>query len=308
MLEADQKKSVRIIAVPIDLGASRRGTDAGPSAMRVAGLHRAIESLGHEVDDEIDITVPATESQRTKNADARFKEEILQVCIDLAEATRDALRDGVVPLIIGGDHSVAMGSVAGVSAFHRESNADIGLIWVDAHADMNLPGVSPSGNIHGMPLSHLLGYGDADMNNILNSKPAVKPEHTVLIGVRDIDSRERKIVRESGIKVFTMRDIDDLGMTAVCKESVEIVTKGTAGFHISFDVDGCDPSVMPGSGTLVPGGISFREAHQLLEYCADTNRMTSMDVVELNPFLDKKNVSAERAVTLVQSAFGRSIL
>jgi arginase len=308
MPDNKQQKNIRIIAVPIDLGASRRGTDAGPSAMRVAGLNRAIKSLGHIVDDELDIAVPAIESRRSKDSDARFKEEILAVCTELAEKTRDALIDAAVPLIIGGDHSLAMGSVAGISAFHRERNEEIGLIWVDAHADMNLPGVSPSGNIHGMPLSHLLGYGDADMNSILGTKPAVKPGNVVLIGVRDVDSLEREIVRESGVKVFTMRDIDDLGMAAVCRETIEIVTNGTAGFHISFDVDGCDPSVMPGSGTLVPGGISFREAHQLLEYCADTGRMTSMDVVELNPFLDDKNVSAERAVTLVQSAFGRSIL
>lgn len=308
MLYDKEQRKVRIIAVPIDLGASRRGTDAGPSAMRVAGLNRAIRTLGHIVDDELDISVPAIESRRARDSDARFKEEILSVCTRLAEATRDALRDGTVPLIIGGDHSLAMGSVAGLAAYHRERDEDIGLIWIDAHADMNLPGVSPSGNIHGMPLSHLLGYGDSDMSNILGSKPAVKAENAVLVGIRDVDSREREIVRESGIKVFTMRDIDDLGMAAVCRETIDIVTDGTAGFHISFDVDGCDPSVMPGSGTLVPGGISFREAHQLLESCADTNRMTSLDVVELNPFLDEKNVSAERAVTLVQSAFGRSIL
>ena len=304
----DRQDRIRIIAVPIDLGASRRGTDAGPSALRVAGLHRALRSLGYDVDDEIDIPVPAIESRKTEGDAARFKEEILAVCTRLAEATRDALADGSTPLIVGGDHSLAMGSVSGVAAWHRARGDNIGLIWVDAHADMNVPGSSPSGNIHGMPLAHLLGHGDADMNDILGCRPAVRAANSVLIGIRDVDRREREIVRESGITAFTMRDIDELGMTEVSRRAVEIATDGTAGFHVSFDVDGCDPSVMPGSGTLVPGGISYREAHQLFELCADTGAMTSMDVVELNPFLDDKNVSAERAVTLVQSAFGRSIL
>ena len=210
--------------------------------------------------------------------------------------------------MIGGDHSLAMGSVSGIAAHFRERGEDLGLLWIDAHADMNTPESSPSGNVHGMPLAHLLGYGDERLNNILDCRPAVRPDKTVLVGVRDIDAREREYVRESGLTVFTMRDIDELGMTEVCRRSMKILNEGTAGFHVSFDVDGCDPSVMPGSGTLVPGGINYREAHQLLENCADTGRMTSMDVVELNPFLDLKNVSAERAVNLVQSAFGRSIL
>ncbi|MDJ0938677.1 MAG: arginase [Woeseiaceae bacterium] len=304
----ENSKSIRIIAVPIDLGASRRGTDAGPSAMRIAGLHPALTRLGHAVDSEIDIKVPAMETQHSKDDAARFKDEILDVCTNLAETTRDALADGHVPLIIGGDHSLAMGSVAGVAAHYGARGEDIGMVWIDAHADMNTPGSSPSGNVHGMPLAHLLGYGDADMSSILDVNPAIKPENTVLIGVREIDRREREYVRKSGLTVFTMRDIDELGMTEVCRRAMDIATSGTAGFHVSFDVDGCDPSVMPGSGTLVPGGISYREAHQLLENCADTGRMTSMDVVELNPFLDEKNVSAERAVNLVQSAFGRSIL
>ena len=248
------------------------------------------------------------ESRQTKSDSARFLDEILTVCGNLASETRKALADGDSPLIIGGDHSLAMGSVSGVAAHYREQGEDIGLLWIDAHADMNTPDSSPSGNVHGMPLAHLLGYGDDRLNNIENSRPAVKPENTVLIGVCDIDGRERDYVRKSGLTVFTMRDIDELGMTEVCRQAIQVLTTGTAGFHVSFDVDGCDPSVMPGSGTLVPGGINYREAHQLLENCADTGKMTSMDVVELNPFLDQKNVSAERAVTLVQSAFGRSIL
>lgn len=303
-----KRKPVQIISVPLDLGASRRGTDAGPSAMRIAGLGKSLRRLHYEVRTEADIAVPAMETRETASRDARFKNEILAVCVELAAKTRSALENGYTPLVIGGDHSIAMGTVAGVSSFFRERDEEIGLIWFDAHGDMNLPGISPSGNIHGMPLAHLLGKGDPDLARIGGIEPAVKPENVALIGIRDIDDGERKIIRDSGIKVLTMRDIDEQGMKAVCEEAIEVVTSGTAGFHISFDVDGCDPSVIPGSGTLVPGGVSFREAHQLLENLADTDQMISMEVVELNPFLDHKNVSAERAVMLIQSAFGRSIL
>lgn len=302
------KKPVHIIGVPLDLGASRRGTDAGPSALRVARLSKAITKLGYSVTVESDIPVPTMETRQTESHNARFKDEILAVCTHLAVETRDTMDAGNIPLVIGGDHSIAMGTVSGVAAHFRKQNSDIGLIWFDAHGDMNLPSTSPSGNIHGMPLAHLLGHGDPDLSNILEQKPAVKAEKVVLIGIRDIDSNEREIIRNSGITAFTMRDIDELGMAHICRETLRIVNTDTAGFHVSFDVDGCDPSVMPGSGTLVPGGVSYREAHQLLENCADTGRMTSMEVVELNPFLDQANVSAQRAVTLIQSAFGRSIL
>ncbi len=303
-----QKEPVHIIGVPLDLGASRRGTDAGPSAVRVAGLSKALVKLGYEVTVESDIAVPTLETRRPDSHKARFKSEILAVCTDLAGVTRDTLDAGEIPLVIGGDHSIAMGTVAGVAAHFRQQDADIGLIWFDAHGDMNLPDTSPSGNIHGMPLAHILGYGDTDLANILGQCPAVKPEHVVLIGVRDIDDNEREFIRSSGIRVFTMSDIDDLGMGEVSRQALEVVNANTIGFHISFDVDGCDPTVIPGSGTLVPGGVSFREAHQLLENCASTGRMKSMEVVELNPFLDQANISAERAVALIQSAFGRSIM
>lgn len=305
---AQQAKPVHIIGVPLDLGASRRGTDAGPSALRVAGLRRAIAKLGYEVTVESDIAVPTMETRQIERMEARFRDEILEVCINVADTTLKTMQAGQVPLVIGGDHSIAMGTVSGIAAYYREKNADIGLIWFDAHGDMNLPGTSPSGNIHGMPLAHLLGHGDKELSSILDQHPAVKAENVVLIGIRDIDDHERKLIRSSGVTAFTMRDIDELGMTHVCHEALRIVNADTAGFHISFDVDGCDPSVIPGSGTLVPGGVSYREAHQLLENCADTGRMTSMEVVELNPFLDQANVSAERTVALIQSAFGRNIL
>jgi len=303
-----QASMVQIIGVALDLGASRRGTDAGPSALRVAGLSEALRKTGCELAQQIDVPVPAMETRKSDSYDARFKDEILAVCTELAAVTERSLDDGFVPLVIGGDHSIAMGTVSGVAAHFRARQQDIGLLWFDAHGDMNLPKTSPSGNIHGMPLAHLLGYGDADLAGIHGINPTVRPDRVALIGVRDIDAREREVLRESGIQVYSMRQIDELGMSRVCREALEIVNDGTAGFHVSFDVDGCDPAVIPGSGTLVPGGVDYREAHLLLEYCADSGRMLSMEVVELNPFLDHVNVSAQRTVSLIQSAFGQSII
>lgn len=301
-------KPIHIINVPLDLGASRRGTDGGPSAFRIARLRKAVESLGYRVSDEFDIPVPTLETRQPVDPNARFKAEILEVCEELASRTKDCLQGGAMPLVIGGDHSIAMGTVSGVSAALREDGQKTGLLWFDAHGDMNLPGSSPSGNIHGMPLAHLLGYGDSDLSSILGAHPAVAPENVALIGIRDIDSVERKFINESGISAFTMHDIDRLGMSEVSRQALEVVNSATAGFHVSFDLDGCDPEVIPGTGTKVAGGVNFREAHFLLEECASDGRMISMEVVELNPFLDNANVSAERAVTLIQSALGRSIL
>ncbi|MCF6226238.1 MAG: arginase [Xanthomonadales bacterium] len=299
---------IQIIGVPMDLGASRRGTDVGPSAMRVAGLGQELKRMGYQVLCEIDIAVPSMETRTTESRNARFKTEILAVCVDLAETVAASLKAGNIPLVIGGDHSIAMGTVAGVAGHYRQQNENIGLIWFDAHGDMNIPSSSPSGNIHGMPLAHILGIGDEELANIGGFIGKVKPENVALVGIRDLDQRERKIIRDSGIHAYTMREIDERGMAAVAKEILSVVNKDTAGFHLSFDVDGCDPSVMPGSGTLVPGGISYREAHLLLEYCADSGKMTSMELVELNPLLDQKNISAERSVRLVGSAFGKAIL
>ncbi|MBT8078156.1 MAG: arginase [Gammaproteobacteria bacterium] len=301
-------KPIHIINVPLDLGASRRGTDAGPSAFRVARLGKAIRSLGYTICSETDIAVPAMETRQTTDTRARFKDEILEVCLELANHTLAALEADEWPLVIGGDHSIAMGTVSGISAHLARADQALGLIWFDAHGDMNLPGTSPSGNIHGMPLAHLLGYGDKELSSILGSNPAVTPDNVVLVGIRDIDKVERNFIRESGVTAFTMRDIDQLGMSEVVRQALEVVNRNTAGFHVSFDLDGCDPDVIPGTGTTVLGGVSFREAHLLLEECAADGRMTSLEVVELNPFLDHANVSAERAVTLIQSALGRSIL
>ena len=201
-----------------------------------------------------------------------------------------------------------MGTVAGVASHFKKQEQHIGLIWFDAHGDMNIPGMSPSGNIHGMPLAHLLGRGDQDLCSIGGFVGKVRPENVALVGIRDVDKAERDLINESGINTYTMRDIDEKGMARIATEIIEVVTAGTVGFHLSFDVDGCDPSVIPGSGTLVPGGINFREAHLLLEYCADSNSLLSMEVVELNPLLDQGNISAERTVQMILSAFGKRIL
>ena len=302
------EKTIKIIGVPMDLGASRRGTDMGPSALRIAGLGAAIRDMGYTLAQEEDIVVPAMETRPLEDIKARYKPQILSVCTELAVRVKELMDTGVFPLVIGGDHSIAMGTVSGVAAHFRERGEEMGLIWFDAHGDMNIPGVSPSGNIHGMPLAHLLGRGDPDLAGILGFSPKLNPDKVVLIGIRDIDAGERKIINESGIHVFTMRDIDEIGMAKVARRTMEIVTNGTAGFHMSFDVDGCDPSVIPGSGTLVPGGVRYREAHLLLEYCADSGQLTSMEVVELNPFLDHGNVSAETTLRLITSALGKSIL
>ena len=301
-------REVHIIGVPLDLGASRRGTDVGPSALRTAGLGAQLRRLGYAVAREEDIPAPAMETCSAEDAKARFKPEILEVCTQLAAEVKQHLEEGAFPLVLGGDHSIAMGTFAGTASYCRDRDQSVGLIWFDAHGDMNVPGVSPSGNIHGMPLAHLLGKGDDDFKNIQGFSPKVRPGNVALIGIRDIDAGERKIIRDSGIHAFTMREIDEQGMAAIARRAMEIVNDGTAGFHISFDVDGCDPTVIPGSGTLVPGGVSFREAHLLMEYCADHGGLLSMEVVELNPFLDHRNISAERTLQLILSAMGKSIL
>jgi arginase len=301
-------KPIHIINVPLDLGASRRGTDGGPSAFRIAGLKSEISDMGYLVKSDIDIAVPTIESREITATNTRFKEEILDVCTQLAAHTLQVMDDGGMPLVIGGDHSIAMGTVSGIAAYFKKQQKKLGLLWFDAHGDMNLPEFSPSGNVHGMPLAHLLGHGDSELSSILDMNPAVLPENVVLIGLRDIDRVEREFINQSGVTAFTMRDIDQLGMCEVASRALEIVNKDTAGFHVSFDLDGCDPDVIPGTGTIVPGGVNLREAHLLLEECASDGRMVSLEVVELNPFLDQANISAERGVTFIQSALGRNIL
>ena len=292
----------------MDLGAGRRGVDMGPSAIRIAGLDAALRSLGFEVVDDGDVGVPAPETREPGDENARYLEPIYHVCNRLRLRVRRALEQGDVPVVLGGDHSIAIGTFSGVAEHYRDQGQQVGLIWVDAHGDMNTPGSSPSGNIHGMPLATLLGLGHPRLVEMGGFAPKVQKEHVCLIGIRDIDDSERRIIRESGIHVYTMRDVDERGMRAVMQEAVSIASAGTAGFHVSFDLDGMDPRDVPGTGTPVKGGISWREANLLMEMVSDTGKMLSLEVTELNPILDVRNQSGEVAVDVICSAFGKKIL
>jgi arginase len=299
---------IRIIGVPLDLGASRRGVDMGPSALRIAQLEARLEALGHEVVDTGNVPVPEREALPGITSALDLLPAITDVCRTLSERTAAAVRDGFAPLVLGGDHSLGAGSVAGVATAHAERGERIGLIWLDAHGDLNTPASSLTGNVHGMPVAHLIGHGDPGMVQLASPAPAISPEHTVLVGVRDLDAPERENIRRFGVRVFTMRDVDERGLKDVMREAIEIASTGTAGFHLSCDADWVDPAQAPGVGTPVRGGATYREAHLAMEMVADSGRMLSMDIVEINPVLDSMNRTADLCVGLVTSAFGQRIL
>jgi arginase len=301
-------KRIRVIGVPLDLGQSRRGVDMGPSAVRVAGLEARLEKLGHVVEDAGNITVAIAEQKKEGDPHAKYLKEITATCIKQADLVLKTLEAGKVPIVLGGDHSVAAGTVSGVAEFYRRQNQKIGLIWIDAHTDINTPDSSPSGNVHGMPLAAIMGLGPAELANILNFSPKVPPENCVLVGVRDIDAIEKENVRKAGIDVFTMRDIDERGMRTVMEEALRIAGRGTAGYHVSLDMDWVDPEDAPGVGTPVRGGATYREAHLAMEIIADHGRMLSFEIVEVNPVIDEHNRTADLAVELSLSAFGKKIL
>jgi arginase len=301
-------KTVRLVGVPMDLGAGRRGVDMGPSAIRIAGVSQGLRQLGLRVEDEGDVGVPAPETRDPGTQNARYLEPIYHVCNRLRLRVRRSLELGEIPVVLGGDHSIAIGTVSGVSEFFRERDQKVGLIWVDAHGDMNTPESSPTGNIHGMPLATLLGMGHPRLVEMGGFWPKVARENVCLIGIRDIDEIERQNIRRSGIHAYTMRDVDERGMRAIMQEAIQFANDGTAGFHVSFDLDGMDPRDVPGTGTPVKGGISWREANLLMEMVSDTGRMTSLEVTELNPILDVRNQSGEVAVDVILSAFGKRIL
>ena len=301
-------KKIRIMGVPLDLGQSRRGVDMGPSAVRVAGLEARLEALGHVVEDGGNVAVAIAEQKKEGDPRAKYLKEITATCTKHADMILKTLEAGKFPLILGGDHSVAAGTVAGVAEFYRRQNQKIGLIWIDAHSDINTPETSPSGNVHGMPLAAIMGLGPAELANIYNFSPKVHAENCVLVGVRDIDARERENIRETGIEVYTMRDIDERGMRQVIEEALRAAGRGTSGYHISLDMDWIDPEDAPGVGTPVRGGASYREAHLAMEIIADHGRMTSFEIVEVNPVIDEHNRTADLAVELALSAFGKKIL
>ena len=298
--------TVQIIGVPMDLGASQRGVDMGPSAMRLANVSGQLGKLGLTVHDVGNVSVP-DRTFISADLDSRLS-AIADVCAEVARRTANAVREGMRPLVIGGDHSLAAGSVAGSATALAERGKRVGLIWLDAHSDINTPETSLSGNVHGMPVAHLLGLGDARLSKLSTIFPAVLPEHLVFVGLRDLDEAERALIRSRNLHAFTMRDIDERGLRAVMDDAVAIATRGTGGVHLSCDVDWIDPREAPGVGTPVRGGATLREAHLAMEIVHDSGALVAMDLVEINPILDRENGTAQLAAELVASAFGRRIL
>ena len=301
-------RPVHIIGVSLDLGGNRRGVDMGPSALRIAGLGERLSALGIQVVDAGDLVAPIPETKSFGDPHKRYIREIARVCERLYKAALTALEKGGFPLVLGGDHSLAAGSVAATADFVRREKKPLGLIWVDAHGDMNTPSSSGSGNVHGMPLAALLGAEPAELSRIGGFSPKVLPEHTVLIGIRNLDEREKQIVRESKVRVFTMKDLDRSGIATVTEQALAIAGKGTGGVHVSFDLDVCDPTIAPGVGTPVKGGLDYREAHMVMEIIADSGLLRALDLVEVNPILDDRNITAILGTELASSALGQKII
>ncbi|MBU6509966.1 MAG: arginase [Gammaproteobacteria bacterium] len=301
-------RKITITNVHLDLGAGRRGTDMGSSAMHVAGVVPALEKLGHKVVGIHNLGQISQEAAAVGDPHLRYLGVISEVCHELADRVEHSLDIGEFPLLLGGDHSQAIGSVAGVSRHLKRQGKSLGVLWVDAHTDMNTPETSPSGNIHGMPLAVLLGHGPEELTGICGDGPALNPEHVVIFGVRSVDRDEARLVKQTGVRVFTMSEIDARGAGACMEEAMGILNRASGGIHLSYDLDGSDPSVAPGTGTPVPGGLNFRESHLVCETIARSKRLLSMEVVELNPILDIENRTGKFAVWLIQSALGRTIL
>ena len=305
---AKPKRAIEIIGVPVDLGAGRRGVDMGPSAIRIADLEPRLEQLGHKVTDSGDLDVMIPETQKVGEGKLRYKVPILATCTELCQQVDQALERVRMPLVLGGDHSIAIGSVAGSSGHFAKQGEAVGLIWFDAHGDANTPDTTPSGNIHGMALAINLGLGDPDLVNLGGRTPKVLPRNTVLIGIRDLDPGERETLKKSGVLAFTMRDLDERGMRDVVDEAIRAAGDGTAGIHLSFDLDVVDPEDAPGTGTPVWGGITYREAHLAMELLADRAQIVAVDLVEVNPVLDTQNMTGILAAELAQSVLGKRIL
>jgi arginase len=300
---------IALTNVHLDLGAGRRGTDMGPSALHVAGLVPAIRRLGHTVDDFESIGTPSFEERAHGDSHARFLPEIVRVCTRLADRVEAAVGAGRFPLVLGGDHSIAVGTISGLARHYKKRGERLGVVWIDAHADMNTPESSPSGNVHGMPLACLLGFGPKELTVGMSPEgPALHPEDVVIIGARAVDPTEVPLVRELGVRVYTMSELDARGTAACLREALAHVQRHTSGIHLSFDLDGVDPTEAPGVGTPVPGGLNLRESHLVCEWACETGRLVGMEMVELNPTRDVRNKTGELARWLIESALGRSIL
>lgn len=298
--------NIHILGVPMDLGAGRRGVDMGPSAIRIAGASEKLQSLGHAITDEGDIPVKNPELQKVKNQKLKYLSEIVRACTVLSGKVEKILEGGNFPLVLGGDHSIAIGTIAGVSNYCRKKHKQLGVIWVDAHGDMNTDETTPSGNIHGMPLAASIGLGALELTSVGGDFKKVEPKNVVMIAIRDLDEGEKIIIKNSGINIFTMEDIDKHGMAVIITKALQKL-KDVDFIHVSFDLDATDPSICPGVGTPVKGGLNYREAHLIMESLAASKRMNSLEIVEANPILDHHNQSAEFAVELMQSGFGKKI-
>ena len=307
-MELNSRRAVVIRGMPLAYGASMAGVDIGPAALRVARLHQRIAELGYEVRDLGDMRLERPQSRPEPNEKLKYLHEVRVACEQLALDVHEIMTAGELPLILGGDHSIAIGSIAGVCSYCRERNDSLGLIWFDAHADMNTPETTPSGNIHGMPLAVLLGYGASELTNVGGFAPKLDPKFCAHIGARDIDRDERDLIRELGLRFFTMREIDERGMSACMDEALAIASRASGGYAVTFDVDVLDPGDAPGSGTLVRGGLTYRESHLGMEKIAEAGGMRSLEVVEINTALDVNNKTAELGVELILSALGKTIL
>jgi arginase len=307
-MSATAKKAVTVLGVPLGYGASMAGVDIGPAALRVARLTQRIARLGYSVRDLGDMRLERPQVFPEEADKLKYVREISNGCEQLAEEVEAILEADEFPIILGGDHSIAMGSFSGVANYYRKREQTLGLIWFDAHADMNTPETTPSGNLHGMPLSALLGYGAPELTHIAGFAPKLDPALCAHVGARDIDPGERDLIKKLGIRFFTMREIDERGMRACMDDAIAIASKGTAGYSVTFDVDALDPGDAPGSGTLVRGGLTYREAHLGMELIAEHGGMRLLEIVEINTALDVNNKTAELGVELILSALGKTIL
>jgi len=307
-LQPGTGKTVGIVGVPLAFGQGMLGVELGPPAIRVAGLASAIASLGYEVNDRGDLRVDRPRTYPREGEKLKYLNEVFATCSALAIEAETIVDAGEIPLTLGGDHSIAIGSLSGITKAYRKHDQTLGLIYLDAHADMNTEETSPSGNIHGMPLAVLLGYGAPELVAIGGQGPKFEINACAHVGARDLDPGERTLIRETGMRFFTMREIDDRGLSVCIDEAIAIASRGTAGFAVTFDVDVLDPGDAPGSGTLVRGGFTYREAHLAMEKIAESGQMRSLEVVEVNTALDVNNRTAELAVELILSALGKTIL
>jgi arginase len=302
------ERLIHVLGVPLDLGGARRGVDMGPSAVRIAGLGERLAGIGFTVVDKGNLDTPIPETRAERDPKKKYVREIARVCQKLYQQAYASLEEGAVPIVLGGDHSLAAGSVGASADYAATRGKDIGLLWIDAHGDMNTPASTSSGNVHGMPLAALLGPEPAELSRIGVRSPKVRADKTVLIGIRNLDTLEKERILDARVHVFTMKDIDRDGIAKVMERALSIASSDTAGIHVSFDVDVCDPSIAPGVGTPVRGGLNYREAHMVMEMIADSGQLTALDLVEINPILDTQNQTALLGTELVLSAFGQRII